>query len=422
MKKTFLPPSRFNLPLSVRLLLLFAVLTLRVLKVPAQTVTQAGAPKIEIVPVSQREITDHYLNKKFTDHGFQLEVFDGTKESVLKFGEKVSICIAPNQRYFTVAKPLPGNGNETVAYDVELRNLANSILAKGQIPALQSEEADDEFIPADDGSGFIQRAFYISGGLHFVVFQRQEDQLVQRVEINKSEFVNGRLYYEPTQKMIVASFERQTATPGDAKTFVQCFSPDGMLQWENTIDGQYVKSDPFISKSDGTVAFVSRDLRDDSHKNLFFFGKNGSKLRQLSVYRGGLYKRSYYQQSDGLQYFLSPSDGEFYYVIDPASGKIINRQTQGKEGSYVTGLAMFQQYIVTSYFAGNYRPGPDNTQEFAITEHGLDLEDAHGAVTHVPLHLTGEPFLMATEFGLFLREKLGLGVNETNKFYKINIK
>ena len=109
-------------------------------------------------------------------------------------------------------------------------------------------------------------------------------------------------------------------------------------------------------------------------------------------------------------------------MIDPARGEIVNRQTQGKEGSYVTELAMFQHYIITSYFIGGYRPGPDNTQEFAITEHGLGMENAQGAVAYVPLDLSGEPFLISTEAGLYLREKLGLGVNETSKFYKIILK
>lgn len=42
-------------------------------------------------------------------------------------------------------------------------------------------------------------------------------------------------------------------------------------------------------------------------------------------------------------------------------------------------------------------------------------------ITYVPLDLTGEPFLVLTEAGLFLREKLGFDQKEINKLYKISI-
>jgi hypothetical protein len=389
----------------------------------AQDTTLARIPQVELTPVHQREVMDHYINKVWTSKGWQIETFDGAKESVLSFGQQALIAVSPNQRYFTVAKLVTSTTNKTVAYNVELRDLANSLLAKGRVSALGSEEGDDEFVPANNGLGLIQQAYRpLSGSLGFAVFKCQKGQLLRTFAVDKLDFVNGSLSYEPAQQMIVVAFERHTANTEDNKTFLQCFSPDGTLRWETVLNGQYIKSQLFISAFDGTVSFVCRDMRDETHKNLFLFDKNGKMLRQLSVYRGGLYKRSYFHTANGRQYLLSPSDGEFYYVIDAERGEIINRQTQGKKESYVTGLAMFQQYIVTTYFTGGYRPGPNNTQEFAITEQGLGIQDAFGSVTYIPLDLTGEPFLVASKAGMFLREKLGHGEKEINKFYKINLK
>ena len=276
---------------------------------------------------------------------------------------------------------------------------------------------------SNDGLGLIQQAYRpLSGSLRFAVFRHQKDRLLRQFEFDKSEFVNGRFSYEPAQQMIVVAFERHIAHSGDNKTFVQCFSPNGTLQWETVLNDQYMKSELFISEFVGTISFVSRDMHNGVHKNLFLLEKSGKMIRQLPVYHGGLYKRSRYETINGRQYLLSPSDGEFYYVIDPVRGEIANQITQGKVGAYVTQLAIFQQYIITSYFIGGYRPGPDNTQEFAITEHGLGIEDEKGTVVYVKIDLTGEPLLLATESGLYLRKKLGSGVNETSKFYKTIIK
>jgi hypothetical protein len=222
--------------------------------------------------------------------------------------------------------------------------------------------------------------------------------------------------------MIVATFEGHKGETRVAQTHIQCFSPEGTLQWETVLDSQHVKSALFISAFDGTVSFVTLNKQKMAQKNLYLFDNNGAMLRQFPVYRGGVYKRSYYCMVDNRQFLLSPSDGEFYYVIDTKRVEIVNHQTQGKEGSYVLGVAMFQHYILVSYFTGVFVPGPDNTQEFNILECGLGIEDIYGTVTYIPLQLIGEPFLLANQNGLFVREKKGLGANETNKFYKVIVK
>ncbi|MFN0216681.1 MAG: hypothetical protein ACKVT2_20675 [Saprospiraceae bacterium] len=427
MEKIFIFSSQLGLPL--RLLFLFIIMTLLSVEALAQDTTLARIPQVELTPVDQREVMEHYINKIWTSKGWQIEIFDGaearTKASALRFGQEILITTSPNQRYFTVAKPVTSSKGATTAYDVELRSMSNSVLAKGRLSSLGSdgEESHDEFVPSDDGLGIVHKAnLVLSGRLHFVFFQRKNSTLIKRFEVDKTVFWNAKVIYEATQKMIVATFEGHITDTKLPKTHVQCYSSKGTLQWETALDSQHVKSELFISAFDGTIAFVSRNAQDERHKNLFLFRKNGTILRSLPVYRGGLYKQSYYRIIDGRQYFLSPSDGEFYYVIDPANGEIINRNTQGKEGSYVTGLVMFQQYIVTSYFTGNYQSGPGNTQEFAITERGLGVEDSHGAIAYIPLHLIGTPFLVATKAGLFIREQLGIGINERNKFYKIEIK
>lgn len=425
MKIIFLFPLQPRLPLSMELLLLLVTLALPSVDILAQDTTLARIPQVELIPVSQHKVMDYYINKVWTSKGWKITAYDSAKESVLNFDQNALIAVSPNQRYFTVAKPVPSPKGGTMAYDVELRSVSNSVLAKGRMSSLGSdgEESHDEFMPANDGLSIIHKAnLALSGGLHFVFFQRKSSALIKRFELDKTAFWNANVIYEPSQKMIVATFEGRLNDTKEYKTFIQCFAHNGTLQWETALDSQHVKSELFISAFDGTLAFVSRNVQDRSHKNLFLFEKNGKMIRQIPVFHGGVYKRSYYHNADGRQYLLSPSDGEFYYVIDPANGEIINRQTQGKAGSYVTGLAMIQQYIVTSYFTGRYQQGPDNTQEFAIMEQGLGMEDARGVVTYLPLDVTGEPFLVSTEDGLFLREKLRHGINETNKFYKINLK
>lgn len=425
MEKRFFYLIQMNLSVSLYLLMLFASQILWSNEALAQDTLQTKIPQIELIPVPQREVMDHYINKVWTSKGWQIETFDGIKESVLRFGHKALISISPNQRYFTVAKPVPSPKGGTVAYDVELRSVSNSVLTKGRLSSLGSdgEESHDEFVPSDDGLGMVHKAnLALSSGLHFIFFQRKNNMLTKLFEVDKTAFWNAKVIYEPSQKMIVTTFEGHIPDTKISQTNIQCYSPNGTLQWEAALDSQHVKSEVFVSAFDGTLAFVSSNTHDKSHKSLFIFRKNGSMLRSLPVYRGGLYKRSYYHTINERQYFISPSDGEFYYVIDSERGEIVNRQTQSKDGSYVTGLAMFQQYIVTTYFTGDYRPGPSNTQEFAITERGLGIENSLGEITYLPLRLTGEPFIVDTKAGLFLREKLGQGINEANKFYKIEIK
>ncbi len=426
MEKTFVSPSRLSLPL--KLLLLFLIMILLSVEALAQDTTLARIPQVELTPVHQREVMEHYINKIWTSKGWQIEIFDGaearTEASALRFGQEVLITTSPNQRYFTVAKPVTSQKGVTTAYDVELRSMSNSVLAKGRLSSLGSngEESHDEFVPSDDGLGIVHKAnLVLSSGLHFVFFQRKNNTLIKRFEVDKTAFWNAKVIYEPSQKMIVAAFEGHIPGIKLSKTHVQCYSPNGTLQWETALDSQHVKSELFISAFDGTVAFVSRNAHDERHKNLFLFRKNGTMLRSLPVYRGGLYKRSHYYTVDGRQYFLSPSDGNFYYVIDTKSGEIVNRHTQGKEGANVSGIAMFQQYVVTSYFIAQYKPDSGNTDGYTITERGLGLEDGRGEVVYVPLDLTGYPFLLATDAGLFIREQLGIDPNN-NKFYKINIK
>lgn len=414
----------FFLRLSV---LLSSVLVLRSVEAPAQDTTSARIPQVELVPVHQREVMDHYINKIMISTGWRLEVFDGARELVLSFDWQELVTVSPNQRYFTVAKPVAGPQGGTMAYDVELRSLSNSILAKGRLSSLGSdgEETHDDFVPSDDGLGIVHKAnLALSGGLRFVFFQRQGSRLLRQFEVDKTAFWNANVIYEPAQQMIVASFEGHMAGTKISQTHVQCYSTKGMLQWETTLDSQHVKSYLLVSSFDGSIAFVSRNVLDRSHKNLFLFEKNGKLIRKLSVYHGGLYQRSYFHTVNGRQYFVSPSDGAFYYVIDTESGEIVNRNIQEKEGANVSGVAIFQQKIVTSYFIGrDYRQSPDNIGEFAsIKESGLGIENEQGSIIYVPTNLVGLPFLFTSKSGLFVREKLGIDINKNCKFYKINFK
>ena len=425
MKIICLFPLQPRLPLSMELLLLLVTLALPSVDILAQDTTLARIPQVELIPVSQNKVMDYYINKVWTSKGWKITAYDSAKESVLNFDQNALIAVSPNQRYFTVAKPVPSPKGGTMAYDVELRSVSNSVLAKGRMSSLGSdgEESQDEFMPANDGLSIIHKAnLALSGGLHFVFFQRKSRALIKRFELDKTAFWNANVIYEPSQKMIVATFEGHIPDTKISQTHIQCYSHNGALQWETALDSQHVESPLFISAFDGIIAFVSRNVQDRSHNNLFLFRKNGEVIRYLPVHHFGSYERANFQILNGKQHFLISSGGEYYYVIDPANGEIINRQTQGNAGSYVTGLAMIQQYIVTSYFTGKYQQGPDNTQEFAIMEQGLGMEDARGVVTYLPLDVTGEPLLVSTEDGLFLREKLRHGINETNKFYKINLK
>ncbi len=427
MKKIFVSPSPLDLSLGI--LFIINIMTLLSVEVLAQDTMQARMPQVKLTPVQQHEVMKHYINKIWTSKGWQIEIFDGaeahTEALALRFGQEVLITTSPNQRYFTIAKPVTNLDGGITAYDVELRSISNSVVAKGRLPSLGShgEESHDEFEPLDDGIGILHKAnLTLSNGLHLVFLQRKDNTLIKQFELDKTAFWNAKVVCEPSQRMIVVTFEGHMPDTKLSKTYVQCYASNGMLQWETKLDSQHVKSELFISAFDGTVAFVSRNVQDDTHKNLFIFRKNGTMLRSFPVYRGGLYKRSYYRIIDGRQYFLSPSDGEFYYVIDLERGEIVNSQVPCKEGAYVTGLVMLPQYIVISYFMGNYRTGLGNTQEFAITERGLAVADSRGVITYVPLNLTGEPFLVAAESGLYMREKSGIGMNERDKFYKIEIK
>ncbi|MCC7466519.1 MAG: hypothetical protein IT261_09630 [Saprospiraceae bacterium] len=415
MKKTLISLSIY------RLLLLFILH----ISLSAEALAQDTMPEVELTPVRQREVMDHYINKVWTSKGWQIQTFDGAKESVLNFDHPSLISVSPNQRYFTVAKPVSSPKGGILAYQFELRNLSNTVLARGRLSSLGSdgEESHDEFVPSDDGLGVVQKSnLALSGGLRFVLFQRKNNTLIKLFEVNKTAFWNANIIYEPSQKMIVATFEGHIPDTKISQAHLQCYSPDGTLQWETALDSQHVKSELFISAFDGTIAFVSRNAKDESHKNLFLFEKNGKLIRQIPVYRGGVYKRSYFHTYNGRQYFLSPSDGEYYYVIDTQSCEIANHQTHAREGASVMGLTLYQPFVVTSYCTGYFRPGPNNTQEPDIKDWGLGIGNLVGSVTYIPLNLTGYPFLFSTKAGLFLREQIGIGVNETNNFYRINLK
>jgi len=429
MKKTFLFLSRLDLTLPLRLLLLFAVPLLHSVEVSAQDTTLAGMPQIELIPVHQREAMGHYLNKVWTSKGWQIESFDGTKAraevSVLHFEQEVLITVSPNQLYFTVAKPVASPNGGTMAYDVELRNLSNSLLAKGRLSSLGSdgEESHDEFVPSDDGLGIVHKAnLALSGGLRFVFFQRRSSALIKRFEVDKTAFWNANVIYEPAQQMIVATFEGHIAGTKISKTYVQSYSTNGMLQWETTLDSQHVQSGLFVSAFDGNVAFVSRNVRDKSQNNLFIFRKNGKLIRHLHVHHIGSYERAHFGVISGRQYFLSSSGVEYYYIIDTESGEIINYHTQAKEDTRVMGLSIYQEFIFTTYYRLYLRPSSNNTQEPAPKDQGFGIIDLHGRFTYVPLNLTGYPFLFATEAGLFLREQIGFSLNPQINFYKIKVK
>lgn len=415
---------QLGLPRSKRSLLMLALMALQSVVLPAQDTMLAKMPQIELIPVPQRGVIDHYINKVWTTKGWQIEVFDGTKASVLRFGGQAQIEVSPNQRYFTVAKPInPYDYGQADAYNVELRNLSNSILAKGRLLTLESDEGPDRFWPADDGLGLIQEAYRpISGSLGFAFFQRQNGGLLRRFAVDKPDFWNSFVSYEPAQKMIVAAIEGHIPGTKVSQTHVQCYVPNGRLRWETTLDGQHVESELFISAFDGTIAFVSQNMQNGSQKNLFFFEKNGKLIRQLPVQCGGAYQHSYFDVINGRQYFIGVSGGEYFYIIDTKSGEILDRESQVKEGISVMGLAIYQQYVFTSYYTGYLRPGPNNTQEPAVKDQGLSIVDVYGRIVHVPLDLAGYPFLYTTKAGLFLREQIGFGLSPQNKFYKIKIK
>lgn len=115
----------------MRLLLFLAVMAMPMTQVLTQDTVLSRVPQIELIPVLQREVMDHYINKTMTSKGWRLEIFDGRKEFVLHFGWEEFVRVSPNQRYFTVAKPVASPKGGTMAYDVELRNVSNSVLAKG---------------------------------------------------------------------------------------------------------------------------------------------------------------------------------------------------------------------------------------------------------------------------------------------------
>lgn len=364
MKKTLIYQPKLTLHLPFRWLLLLLTVAMLSVDVLAQDTATARIPRVKLVPVNQREAMNNYINKIWTSSGWRLEVFDGKNESTLTFDRQALIEISSNHRYFTIAKPVNnpiGSGGRRIAYEVELRDVSNATLAKVRLSSLGSEEEEghDEFMPSDDGLGIIHKANpALSGGLRFAFIQREGSMLIKRFEVDKTAFGNALVIHEPAQEMIVATFEGHMPDSKVSQTYMQCYSSNGTLQWETPIDSQHVKSPLFISAFDGTITFVTLNQQDRSNKNLFLFGKNGKMIRQLPVYRGGVYKRSYFHTVNGRQYFLGPSDGEYYYVMDLTSGEIINRNTQSKEGAYVTGLAMHQQFIITSYFNGGYRPGP----------------------------------------------------------------
>lgn len=430
MKKTLLSSSQLGLPAPVRSLLILALLALRAVVLPAQDTTLAKMPQVELIPVPQHEVMDHYINKVWTSKGWQIKAFDRAKEkapdrakeSVLHFGQDVLIAVSPNQRYFTVAKPVPNPKGGTMAYDVELRNLSNSILAKGRLSSLGSdgEESDDEFVPADDGLGLLHKAnLALSGGLHFVFFERKGSKLLRQFEVDKTTFWNAKVVYEPAQKMIVASFEGHMPDSRVSKTQVQCYSSDGILQWETALDSQSVVGpELFISAFDGTVSFPCRNLSDNTHKNLAIFTKNGKLIQLIRVSPIGQHHYSYFHRANGRQYFISPAEGEYYYIIDTENGEVVNRYTQVKEDAFITGLGMAQGYIIASY--NIFHRG--KTREVVITERGVAIENMEGVFASIPLNMIGQPHLVSTEVGLFLREQIGHDESETNKFYKIILK
>jgi hypothetical protein len=415
--------------LCLRAFLFFAALSSLSVEVSAQDTVSARVPQVELVPVHQRDVMGHYINRKYgAGGGVALELFDGQKTRNLDFDVHTTINISPNQQYFTVAKPIPKIQNLTdqydviinkIAYDVELRNISNTVLAKGRFPTMFSEEANDWFIPADDGSGLIQWKDGTFGGLRFILFQRKEGGFQQLFEVDKPKASNGKLAYEPDQKMLLITYESVLAHENHA-AFVQCYAPDGTVKWENSLDSIYINSDLFISPFDGTVAFVSRSIVPKQPQSLWLFEKKGNLIQKQPVYHGGVYQRSYYCKVNDRQYFISPSDGPIYYVIDTESGEIVNRNTTGKEGSNVFGVAMLPQMIVTSYFIRDAsRRGPNNGDLVPFLENGLSIEDEHGIVSYVPLNLNGYPFLVVTEFGLFLRVQNGSSQNKNDEFFKV---
>lgn len=401
------------------------ILTLQYKTAQAQDTILSRQPQVELIPVKQRDVMDHYINSVWTTEGWKVEVFDGVTVSEYTFDKSYLIDISPNQRYFTVTKPIDELGQwEANAYYVELRNLSNQVLARGQLPGLKSEEGKDEFWPDNDGNGLIQEAYRpFSGGLRIARYRCQEGKLIRQFEVDKSDFWNSNFTYEPAQDMIVATFMGHKNSKNDYVSFVQCYTTDGRLEWEITLDSRSIKSNIFISAHDGTVAFVSRNKPDYSYSSLYIINKNGKIIRKSRICKGGSFDRSYFCVDNGRQYFLCPSEGNNFYVIDTKNGEIVNRQDTVTNGTTITGIVFYEHKIIISYGTRYDKPGPQkNTHVSTIKDPGLAIGEIDGNVLYTSIDLLGVPFLFKNENGLFIREQIGLFDKGNYNYYKLKFR
>ena len=203
-------------------------------------------------------------------------------------------------------------------------------------------------------------------------------------------------------------------------SFVQCYTTDGRLEWEVTLDSQTVQSNIFISAYDGAVAFASRNWSDFSHNNMYLFNKNGKMIRKTHMRKGGTFERSFFYADNGRQYFLAPSKSNYFYVVDTKNGEIVNRQDTVSNGTTITGVAIYEHKIIISYGTRYDKPGPHkNTHVSTIIDPGLAIGEIDGNVLYTSIDLLGVPFLSKNENGLFIREQIGLFDKGNNNYYKL---
>ncbi len=380
--------------------------------------------RITLEPVKQRDVYDQYINlsKSPEANGYKLEIFDGANERAIHFKADEFIGISKNQKYFTVSRLHKGLGFKNAYYEVEVHDLSNRVIGKGSVSILGSDEREDEIYPLEDGSGFVQKAFLFSGGLLFSVYRKEQNasSLSRSIHIDKAAYTNGSLSIDLDQKLFAISF-MDNPVEAAPNSYVQCYALDGTLIWETTLSNHLLKSELYISSIDGTVAFVTKKLDDIDNKHLFIYNNRGIQTKRMPVYKGGLYK-SRFQVVDSTQYLLSPSDGSFFYVIDLARNNVVNKHTEYKANACVTGVLLYDNQIVSSYFCGNFVRGDDNRSEFVLLEKGICVEDNNGEIICEKIDIQGMPFIHLGNKGLFLIDVQGYGMQSKSNFLRINIK
>ena len=387
---------------------------------PLAKIKNIALQKITLIPVKQRDIYEHYINLRFEQGARKLEIFDGAQERILHFKAQDLIGVSQNQKYYAVARPQVDSSNNTY-YDVKIYDLFDRVIGEGRVAAQGSEESEDEIYPLDDGSGFIQKAFLMSGGLIFSIYKTVQtgSGFSRKIHIDKAGFTNGHFVINYEQQLFVISYMEYPTEGKQDITHFQWYTTNGDFLWETSLPNQRIISELYISPLDANLVFVTKNLENTEHKHLFIYNNKGVLSKHIPVYKGGLYK-SKFQVVNGVQYVLAPSDGPFYYVIDLSNYEIINKQINTKPNSNVSRVVLYNDYIVNSWFYGGYVTGSDNRPVYKFSEQGLCFEDKNGKNTYKNLDITGYPFIQVKNGELFLTEMVGQGY-EIYNFYKIQV-